>query len=519
MHHKLLISLLAAFGLACSAAVDAPEPADAGVAGDAGADAGIDRVGFCGDGEVQDPEACDEGADNNDRIADRCRTDCRLPICGDGVADSGEDCDDGNGIGADGCAPGCVTEDGIAEVEPNNSERLTDDFLGAARIHGRLTDGDQDCFGFEVPELGNMTAVVHDGAGGCPGDTFLRLYRLTDTGSTLVLTDDNGGEGNCAAINPDEKINARYLEQGQYALCVAGFQRVAVDGYTLDVTVRNDSCTEGRFPMTNGTDLDRDGHADICDLDDDDDGVPDVEDNCPRHPNGEGPVAYRVDYNGIVRNWLILGPFWDGEYTCRPGDFDPFEGLAQHAPEIGDTYDGRSWRQTTAPEGGFVDLRNRITGTADREAFAAIWVYAPEDQDVVLVAGSDDGNEIWWDDRMIYESRLCAGYTLGDHVVPLSITRGLHRMLMRVRNRAGGWGFGAAFRTEDGRPAHNLEIRPTGRDFNVRSQADDDFDGIGNLCDDDLDNDEVPNNNDNCPYSYNPDQHDSNRDGVGDACS
>jgi subtilisin family serine protease len=34
----------------------------------------------------------------------------------------------------------------------------------------------------------------------------------------------------------------------------------------------------------------------------------------------------------------------------------------------------------------------------------------------------------------------------------------------------------------------------------------------------DRDGDGVPNHRDNCPYVYNPDQKDSNGDGVGDAC-
>ena len=69
-------------------------------------------VGFCGDGIVQEPEACDHGSNNNDRTSNRCRTDCTLPRCGDGVTDDGETCDDGNSIGADGCAPGCRIEEG-----------------------------------------------------------------------------------------------------------------------------------------------------------------------------------------------------------------------------------------------------------------------------------------------------------------------------------------------------------------------------------------------------------------------
>ena len=42
-------------------------------------------------------------------------------------------------------------------------------------------------------------------------------------------------------------------------------------------------------------------------------------------------------------------------------------------------------------------------------------------------------------------------------------------------------------------------------------------DKVGNACDNDLDGDSINNDEDNCPLVSNPDQKDSNNDGVGDA--
>ena len=88
------------------------------------------------------------------------------------MTDEGETCDDGNSIGADGCAPGCRVEEGDLEIEPNDNRRQAQQVGSSALIHGRLTDGDQDCYQVTVPETGNLTVRLTDGADGCPGTRF-----------------------------------------------------------------------------------------------------------------------------------------------------------------------------------------------------------------------------------------------------------------------------------------------------------------------------------------------------------
>ena len=62
-------------------------------------------VATCGDGKVGPGEACDDGNMND---GDACGNDCALASCGDGKPQPGEVCDDGNKTDTDDCLGTCV---------------------------------------------------------------------------------------------------------------------------------------------------------------------------------------------------------------------------------------------------------------------------------------------------------------------------------------------------------------------------------------------------------------------------
>lgn len=66
------------------------------------------RADYCGDGEVNGPEECDEGLGGNLGDYEGCNPDCTNgPFCGDGIRQGDEECDDGNTNDADGCTRMC----------------------------------------------------------------------------------------------------------------------------------------------------------------------------------------------------------------------------------------------------------------------------------------------------------------------------------------------------------------------------------------------------------------------------
>lgn len=69
----------------------------------------IRLLDVCGNGLMENEEACDDGLDNIDTGA--CTTTCAVAACGDGfVQDGVEECDDANTEDGDGCAADCTNE-------------------------------------------------------------------------------------------------------------------------------------------------------------------------------------------------------------------------------------------------------------------------------------------------------------------------------------------------------------------------------------------------------------------------
>jgi hypothetical protein len=104
------------------------------------------RRARCGDGVVDSGEQCDDGADNNDVEAGACRTNCQLSGCGDGVLDPGEECDDGlanSDTAPDACRTTCELPrcgDGVTDAgeECDDGAANSDTMRDACRTDCRL---------------------------------------------------------------------------------------------------------------------------------------------------------------------------------------------------------------------------------------------------------------------------------------------------------------------------------------------------------------------------------------------
>ncbi|MCB9535482.1 MAG: DUF4215 domain-containing protein [Myxococcales bacterium] len=125
--------------------------------------------------------------------------------CGDGIVQEDEACDDGNATAGDGCHQ-CAFDPTNEAAEPDSGDApyaLTLDAAGRGVVVFDLPEGDaEDWVAFELaaPAAVAITAQSPSGAG-CNGDVFMELW--AEGGAEPVATDDDGGPSLCPALNPD----------------------------------------------------------------------------------------------------------------------------------------------------------------------------------------------------------------------------------------------------------------------------------------------------------------------------
>ena len=430
----------------------------------------------CGDGEIREGEECDDGDANSDAEPDACRSNCVDPICGDGVTDSDEECDDAGPWGGDGCTPVCTAEEGQLEIEPNDGPDEAEAWSGDT-LHGALEEGDADCFWLEMANCAALEAKL---VGDCQAPAILTLH--DPDGNELAV--GAPGDDGCAVLDPAHAPGARFVEEGQWTLCVRGLMDGEVPFYALEMTLVDPE--DAAYTIDDADDPDGDGKPDRCDTDRDGDGVENDDDNCPDIPNGPDTPPLAPSEDGFIRQFLGAGPFTGlaSEDECLPssdnlvGDDD-----ALVTPALGDAAGENVWTVLWSTTDRIEYLTDYGHVTEPREVYTAVYVYSDTERVLTMSQGPDDGIRVWLDHEVVMEESGCQGTVIDYFTAEVTLAAGWNTMLMKVYDQYGGWGNYVRF-LDDGAPVTDLEISLSPDGSWVSDQTDSDGDGEGDVCDD-----------------------------------
>lgn len=173
--------------------------------------------------------------------------------------------------------------------------------------------------------------------------------------------------------------------------------------------------------------------------------------------DGAGKAAYRKLKPAVqipfVKRWLLLGAFDDpDEAGLRQELIDE----ADADPHVGGVAARRFKWSVHDSEKKYVDLGAFFNRKDRAVAYAFTHVEATRDTEALLWFGSDDGARIFVDGFLVHDHPFRLTESEDTHAIPLSLTRGVHRVLVKVKNNNGNWRFYLRFSDLAGAPLRNL---------------------------------------------------------------
>ena len=170
-------------------------------------------------------------------------------------------------------------------------------------------------------------------------------------------------------------------------------------------------------------------------------------------------LTYLPDENGALRHWLLLGPFLNSQSekskisehgtACYGYHTDLLIGsggetaVAPYAGQI--MQPSYRWELLFNPS-EWIDLNSHYEKNDDVVAYAYLILNAEEMMPVKLGLSHNDGLKIFLNGSQVYEEHM-AHVVLNAVSLIVTLEKGDNRLLIKVDEKTGGWGFGLSVKT------------------------------------------------------------------------
>jgi mannan endo-1,4-beta-mannosidase len=170
-------------------------------------------------------------------------------------------------------------------------------------------------------------------------------------------------------------------------------------------------------------------------------------------------AEFRLGREGEIMAWLVAGPFpnagalqlkgrgFASDYLTPESAANPAELDVIAASEIEKSYKPEEivarkpdWRLFETDVHGLLDLDRALNGSKPGIAYCFANLVSPNDADVQLWFGSDDGAKVWVNGRQVFQIQKARGVTRDEDKVPIHLSKGVNRLLFKIEQGDGGWG-------------------------------------------------------------------------------
>jgi hypothetical protein len=155
-----------------------------------------------------------------------------------------------------------------------------------------------------------------------------------------------------------------------------------------------------------------------------------------------------------IPEWYVIGPFpnsvdADHHHLGLDTPYPP-----EREADLSKEYKGAAgtpvhWVLEKTPANGYVDL-TKFKPSDYTVGYALTYVYAPKSLTVPLFIGTDDGGKVFLNDKEVLRHLVLRGAQPDQDTVALSLTKGWNKLVLKIENGIGGFGFYARIRDDGG---------------------------------------------------------------------
>jgi hypothetical protein len=151
---------------------------------------------------------------------------------------------------------------------------------------------------------------------------------------------------------------------------------------------------------------------------------------------GLRPAARR-----FIREWNLAGPFNAADMDDLPTVYPPETEAAPAKSYKGKNGATVGWRTLKAGDTGYVRLDNLIRPNEQAIVYGLAYVFSPDDREAALLLGSDDGVRVWINGGLVHTNPTYRAAEPDLDRVAVRLKKGWNKVLVKVLQGAGGWGF------------------------------------------------------------------------------
>ena len=177
-------------------------------------------------------------------------------------------------------------------------------------------------------------------------------------------------------------------------------------------------------------------------------------------------VEAQRKYIGVPyeKTWMVIGPFdyKDGFHKRYP---------PEKKTKLDKIYKEQSWQvkwqhANDGMEDGFINFKEIFERNNWKVAYGLIYIDSADEREVQLRFGSDAGSKVWLNDQEVWKLNRMDPAIFDDNKINVILKEGRNKVLIKVLNTVGDWGFFFRVTDENGIGIEDIRFVAADENFN-----------------------------------------------------